>query len=97
MQNRKGKGHPYFFIKPEHGETLDDKTAFRSAWDGTQDFHAAWIAEDAAARYHDFCDGWEASWPVVFELYDQEEWCLGRFSVERETVPEFHAARINPR
>jgi hypothetical protein len=54
-------------------------------------------ADDAARLYADYChsnrDGWEWSWPADFMVRDVEANAVHQFSVERETVPEFHAAR----
>ena len=48
--------------------------------------------EKAADDYHSNHDGWECGWPLEFDVwdYDTEEY-VGRYSVDRETVPQFHA------
>lgn len=43
--------------------------------------------------YHHAHDGWEASWPLTFAIYDGDQ-LLGRFIVEREVVPQFSAASM---
>ena len=54
----------------------------------------AWAAEYAAEDYHSNHDGWEATWPLTFVVLDDELNELGRFSVDREAVPQFHASKI---
>src|SRR4051812_13285342 len=50
------------------------------------------VAIAAAEDYHANHDGWESSWPIDFFIYESEEGpAVGRFEVERETVPEFYA------
>jgi hypothetical protein len=49
-----------------------------------------WAAEQYAEYYHDNRDGWEASWPLVFSVADENGKFLGKVSVERESRPEFH-------
>ena len=56
--------------------------------------HPQYAAEDAAEDYHGYHDGWESSWPLVFVMLDDELNELGRFSVDRESVPQFHASKI---
>jgi len=50
-------------------------------------------AELCAEHYHDYFDGRESGWPLTFVFFENEEGGveLGRFEVDRETVPEFHA------
>ena len=50
-------------------------------------------AVEAAEDYHGNHDGWEAHWPLTFAIYETEDGPeIARFLVERETVPQFHAA-----
>jgi hypothetical protein len=51
------------------------------------------LAQQAADDYHHEHDGWESSWPLVFVLYHEGRE-LGKFDVERETVPQFVAKRV---
>lgn len=54
-----------------------------------------WFAVEAAEYCHSNRDGWEWHWPKVFViLEDGKE--VGRFLVDRETVPDFTAHEINP-
>ncbi len=48
------------------------------------------LAENAAEDYHGEHDGWEATWPIKLVLYSGSKE-LGRFEVDREAVPQFHA------
>lgn len=48
-------------------------------------------AEVYADYFHSQRDGWESTWPVEFFVRDMETDVVQRFSVDRETVPEFHA------
>lgn len=52
-----------------------------------------YVAQEAAADYHRHYDGWEASWPVTFTLFNERGDKLGDYEVERETVPEFRTIR----
>jgi hypothetical protein len=54
---------------------------------------------EAAEAYADYMhsnrDGHESSWPLVFRVRLPDE-TTKDFEVEREIVPEFHAAEIKP-
>lgn len=54
------------------------------------------IAERCAEDFHSNHDGWECSWPREFVLWGSEEGGeeLGRFEIDRETVPVFSAVQI---
>jgi hypothetical protein len=53
----------------------------------------AYIAEEAAQDFHSDHDGWEADWPLTIAVMKDGE-VLGKFTVEREAVPEFQAYEI---
>jgi hypothetical protein len=80
------KQYSYRYYIPDHGQTVEDAYEFRSNFD--QEF-AEFLAEDAAENYHDAHDGWEASWPLEIVVVG-----IGRFSVDREAVPQFRARTI---
>lgn len=79
--------YDYKYFIPEHGGTIVDACPFTTSWRPAQGEH---VAEEAAEHYHD-TGGWEATWPITFELWTAEGVSLGRFKVEREAVPSFHA------
>lgn len=39
-------------------------------------------------------DGWEASWPIPFQLFDSDGMPSGTFSVDMEAEPQFIAEPI---
>ena len=82
---------PYYYIVEDHDERLEDATRFVSSWDSTNKDQCGWIAEDAAQHEFDYCDGWEATWPLTFAIYDEGKQPLGRFLVEQEARPVFTA------
>ena len=43
------------------------------------------IAKDAHSNH----GGWESSWPLTFAIYGQDSQLLGRYSVDRESIPHF--------
>lgn len=52
------------------------------------------IAEQCAEDWHNNHDGFEARWPRVFALYkDKVGPPFAKFSVDRETVPQFNAIK----
>jgi hypothetical protein len=52
------------------------------------------IAETAAEHYHDYCDGWESSWPLIFEVVAEHLDGPERYSVDFEAVPSFVASKV---
>lgn len=50
------------------------------------------IAEQAAEEYWDGHDGWEDSWPVTIELFQDGE-SRGVFEVGMESTPVFFAKK----
>ena len=78
----------YKFTVVDHDEELKDATTFESVW-GENDGRK--LAEDAAEHAHYHCDGWEWSYPKIFNIYTMDDKHIGRFSVEREAQPVFIA------
>lgn len=70
--------------------------AVESIWDCENEVEHTCIAGDAADDYHSEHDGWEASWPIVFELFDAEDAAtpFARCEVDREYEPAFFATRL---
>lgn len=81
----------YQYYLPDHGEDETDATEFGSRW-GKDSLR--WVAQDAAEEHHSEHDGWEHNWPLLFVILDENGDELGRFNVERETRPEFHATEV---
>jgi len=76
----------YKYARVEHDEGIDDAVAFQSR------HHSGELIAVDAADWHHAHGGWEASWPMVYDIYVLEGGArVGRFTVYRETVPEFHA------
>ena len=64
---------------------------------GKHDLETTWndedldyMAADAAKDYFENCDGWEASWPIDFEIFIDGD-SKGTFTVELEHEPTFSA------
>ena len=69
--------------------THDVEREFKSGWRPSD---ANYIAEDAAENYWDYFTGWEDDWPQSFEIFHEGK-SLGRFTVNQEPRPEFHAEK----
>lgn len=80
------------YFLPEHGQTAEDAYEVESVF---QSDLPRFVAEDAAENYHDAHGGWEAGWPLEIVVLDGEKE-LGRFSVDRESVPQFRARKLQP-
>ena len=83
-----------FYSVPDH----DPETRFETStvFDPVAEpIYLSSIARDCAQDYHDGHDGWEDTWPLEFALYDSKEGGteLGRFIVDRESVPHFTVSR----
>lgn len=48
------------------------------------------LAETCAEDFHQNHDGWDASWPLRFVLFGNDEF-LGEYVVDRVAVPQFEA------
>lgn len=78
----------------DHEDPEDAQELNQSRGMGPIERHLDSYAKQAADYCHACRDGWEWSWPKTFViLEDGAE--VGRFLVERETVPEFTATRLN--
>lgn len=91
------KPHTYKYVCVEHDATLEDAVEFGSEWSLEHDasgLKGKWIAQDAADCHHSQHEGWDCGWPMVYDIYTSENVFVGRFSVERHTVPEFEAVQI---
>lgn len=78
----------YGYAVLDHGEGDTPDFKFFSAHGETD---LKWIAEGAAEDYFQHHDGWEASWPLTFVIFDDDEKEIGRVLVQHETVPSFRA------
>ena len=74
-------------------ETIDDAITIPKCTENEFGAGLSWAAEMAAEDYHTNHDGWESTWPLTFVILNDELNELGRFSVDREAVPHFHASR----
>ena len=70
--------------------TVDDAFSF----DVSSEDNVHRIVEDMADDYHTNHDGWEANWPLTFVILDEGNHELGRYLVDRETIPSFLARRL---
>jgi hypothetical protein len=76
---------------------------YRTDWHGPYEFESQidlsddleWMAREAAEHFHSERDGWECQWPREFTLLDDGGNELGRFEVERDVEPVFHATATN--
>ncbi len=75
----------YTFIVPAHCNVSE--YSVESSWDAED---ATEIAEDAGKEYYHEHDGWEASWPLDFEIFSEGK-SLGVFTVTQEAEPTFSA------
>ena len=83
----------YEYIVLEHGQKYPrDATVFGSIWEDRRMVSA--VAETAAEDYWDNCIGWEATWPLTFELFRDGK-SIGRYVVEMEARPEFSATKAD--
>jgi hypothetical protein len=71
------------------GMEFQDSWPIETIWDPDE---LGYIAEECAEDYHNNHDGWEASWPVTFVMWDHRGEELGTCEVSRETAPVFQAA-----
>ena len=75
-------------------ETIEDAITIPGSEGTDATSGLLWAAEDAAEDHHTNHDGWECSWPLAFVILDDELNELGRFSVDREMLPQFHATKL---
>lgn len=52
-----------------------------------------WLAETAAQDLWDNHDGWEAIWPITFQIFHKGQ-SLGKFMVDMEAEPVFYAVEV---
>lgn len=79
-----------YYRLPDLNEEDDFKAPEMVQEAGT--LEAEWCAED----FFDNCDGWEADWPQIIALHDGSGGPeIGRYRVELEARPEFHAREID--
>ncbi len=73
-----------YFVKSD-GETVEDAKELRSS---SASSDVVSFAEEVAEFYHDNCDGWESSWPIMLTIIDDrgEEHDV---SVDRDFDPTF--------
>jgi len=79
-----------YSVEDHDADERYDLPGFKPSSDGS----ARWAAEFAAEDYHSNHDGWESSWPLTFAMYDPGDQLLGRYCVDRETVPRFTAVEV---
>ena len=78
------------YYLPGFSEGPEDAIELNKTFIGTLE----WVATKAAEDHHFNHGGWEHTWPLIFVLIkDNGEEC-GRFSVDRECIPQFQARRL---
>ena len=84
------------FWRPDWSETVDDAHLFeiRYVYNLPEELEGA--AEEYAEYYHDNRDGWESSWPIIFNIADEDGKYLGSVEVDRETRPHFVGKQRQP-
>ena len=77
-------------------EIENDGERYEFDHNGASDWETGrvWIAEAAAEDFFHNHDGWEASWPIEFSIFEAGDKFLGTFSVDCKAVPQFLAHRI---
>ena len=80
----------YYDVDNENQKYKLEESYFSSFVDNDLPF----IASECAKNFWDNHDGWEGSWPMMFELYDNEMKSLGKFDVEQEYDPTFSASEV---
>ena len=73
----------------------DEASRYRIA-DSTWNFDDPdYLAEECAEHYHNNHDGWEATFPLTFAMYETEDGPeRARMIVDREDVPSFTATKV---
>lgn len=81
----------------EYNTSLDGVAEFDLGNDNTdiecaESWELTLIAQEVAEHYWHNCDGWEAHWPMKFEIFADQA-SLGVFEVDMEMSPDFTARR----
>ncbi len=66
----------------------NDETDFEEA----EEWELRMIAENCADHYYHHCEGWEANWPIVFEVFADGE-SIGKWRIGLEFEPSFSGGR----
>lgn len=76
-------------------EILSTKPAYtlNTHWNIHEDTN--YVAEEAAEQYHDDHDGFEATWPLLIQLFDEDNNSVALQEVEREFEPVFSSRETN--
>lgn len=77
------------YYLPDYDETAGDA---REINDGVPDEDPYYFARQAAEDFHDFHDGWEASWPIELVVIDNHG-VEHLYDVDREMEPVFTASK----
>lgn len=76
------------FWRDDYGQTVEDADELKVTQIGDSD-DLQWAAEQYAEFYHGNRDGWEAQWPIEFNVADEDKKFMGKVSVDREARPHF--------
>lgn len=82
----------YLYRRPETMDVEDSHSLESNFSDG----NGKWLAEAAAEDYHRKHDGWESTWPIEFIIMRTDGSVIGKYSVDREYDPSFHATEVHP-
>jgi hypothetical protein len=85
-------------MKPKYTYMYDEcgyHTTFDTTWDSR---YLEYIAEDAAEHFFYTCEGWDATWPITFEIFKNEALgvheSIGKVEVDLEYTPAFMASPV---
>jgi hypothetical protein len=73
------------YIIEDNGQTIDDAFEFETNW---TENNLEELAEATADNYYSEHEGWDASWPLTFQLFTTKK-NLGRFKIQLEFDPLF--------
>ena len=57
--------------------------------------HLTNLGRAMAEDYFSNHDGWEASWPITFHIFDGKKELIGKVEVGMETEPVFYARKVH--
>lgn len=81
----------YKYLVLDSDRNQEDAILFDSEWDKN---YPEQIAQDAADyEFYNYC-GWELSWPIKIQLWDNLDIDIGIFEVDYEQIPRFWAKEV---
>jgi len=80
----------YRYTLPFFGHKYPEDAIEYKSKEKLNDHNLSYLVDDFWGNH----DGWEYNWPLTFDIWDDDDNFIGRYSIEMEAEPLFYCAKL---